>query len=66
MSYSLCTMIIVQPTKAFLLEKIEVAEKDRIAAGDFNSHSEALGYPESDIMGEEIEERQIDTKLLLK
>ena len=51
--------------KNLSLEKIEVEENDCIIVGDFNSHSEAWGYPESDRRGEEIEEWQIDTKLLL-
>ena len=44
---------------------IEVEETNCIVVGDFNSHSEAWGYPESDRRGEEIEEWQVDTKLLL-
>ena len=51
--------------KNLSLGKIEVEENDCIVVGDFNSHSEAWGYPESDRRGEEIEEWQIDTKLLL-
>ena len=51
--------------KDLSLGKIEVEENDCIIVGDFNSHSEAWGYPESDRRGEEIEEWQIDTKLLL-
>ena len=33
--------------------------------GDFNSHSEAWGYSEADRRGEEVEDWQIDNKLLL-
>ena len=36
-----------------------------LIVGDFNSHSEAWGYQESDRRGEEIEDWQIDQKLLL-
>ena len=51
--------------KNLSLGKIEVEETNCIVVGDFNSHSEAWGYPESDRRGEEIEEWQVDTKLLL-
>ena len=51
--------------KSLSLGKIEVEETNCIVVGDFNSHSEAWGYPESDRKGEEIEEWQVDTKLLL-
>ena len=51
--------------KTLSLEKIEVEETNCIVVGDFNSHSEAWGYAISDRRGEEIEEWQVDTKLLL-
>ena len=46
--------------KTLSLEKIEVEETNCIVVGDFNSHSEAWGYPISDRRGEEIEEWQVD------
>ena len=47
------------------LGKIEIGETSCIVVGDFNSHSEAWSYSEADRRGEEVEDWQIDKKLLL-
>ena len=51
--------------KDLSLSRIETSETNCLVVGDFNSHSEAWGYAESDHRGEEIEDWQIDQKLLL-
>ena len=51
--------------KKLSLDKIDVKGNNCMIVGDFNSHSEAWGYAESDRRGEEIEDWQIDQKLLL-
>lgn len=51
--------------KDLSLSRIETSETNCLVVGDFNSHSEAWGYAESDQRGEEIEDWQIDQKLLL-
>ena len=47
------------------LDHMELQDSQYLVLGDFNSHSEAWGYPEADWRGEEVEDWQIDDKLLL-
>ena len=51
--------------RSLSLGKIEIGETSCIVVGDFNSHSEAWGYSKSDRRGEEVEDWQIDKRLLL-
>ena len=51
--------------RSLSLGKMEIGETSCIVVGDFNSHSEAWGYSESDRRGEEVEDWQIDKRLLL-
>ena len=47
------------------LDLIQIEDKDCLVLGDFNSHSEAWGYKEADARGEQVEDWQVDTKLVL-
>ena len=47
------------------LDHMEQPDSQCPMLGDFNGHSEAWGYTEADRRGEEVEDWQIDNKLLL-
>ena len=47
------------------LDHMKLPDSQRLVLEDFNSHSEAWGYPEADRRGEEVEDWQVDNKLLL-
>lgn len=51
--------------KELSLDHMIISEELSLIVGDFNSHSEAWGYPESDRRGEEVEDWQIEKNLLL-
>ena len=51
--------------KDLSLDSIPTKDTMFLAVGDFNSHSEAWGYSESDKRGEEVEDWQVDNGLLL-
>ena len=53
------------PDRDLSLDQIQVQDSMFIAIGDFNSHSEAWGYKEADRRGEEVEDWQIENKLVL-
>ena len=44
---------------------MEIPDSKCLVVGDFNSHSEAWGYKESDQRGDEVEDWQIDNRMLL-
>jgi ribonuclease HI len=47
------------------LNSMDIPDSRCLVIGDFNSHSETWGYSEADRRGEEVEDWQIDNKLLL-
>ena len=52
------------PRKAHVLHAMNISEHC-IVVGDFNSHSPSWGYPEQDARGEEVEDWQTSSNLLL-
>ena len=53
------------PGKQQNLDKMAIPPERCIVLGDFNSHSPSWGYPDLDLRGEEIENWQIENRLLL-
>jgi hypothetical protein len=53
------------PDKELSLQTLDIPEENCLAIGDFNSHSTCWGYEETDRRGEEIEDWQIDSKMIL-
>ena len=53
------------PGKQLNLDKMAIPPERCIVLGDFNSHSPSWGYPDLDLRGEEIENWQIENRLLL-
>ena len=53
------------PGKQLNLDKMAIPPEGCIVLGDFNSHSPSWGYPDLDLRGEEIENWQIENRLLL-
>ena len=51
--------------KALNLQSMEIPEENCIVLGDFNSHSTTWGYEENDKRGDEVEDWQTETDLLL-
>ena len=51
--------------KELSLEYMEIPDDQCLIVGDFNSHSEAWGYAESDRRGDEVEDWQVDHRLIL-
>ena len=44
---------------------MDIPDDQCLIVGDFNSHSEAWGYAESDRRGDEVEDWQLDHRLIL-
>ena len=51
--------------KDLSLDLIQTEDNNCLVMGDFNSHSEAWGYREADVRGEQVEDWQVDTRLVL-
>ena len=51
--------------KNLSLQSLEIPPENCFAVGDFNSHSNCWGYEETDRRGEEVEDWQVESKLLL-
>ena len=53
------------PDKVLSLQNINVPSHNCLAVGDFNSHSTSWGYGETDRRGDEVEDWQIESNMLL-
>ncbi|PVD27236.1 hypothetical protein C0Q70_12391 [Pomacea canaliculata] len=53
------------PDKELSLQTLDIPAENCLAVGDFNSHSTCWGYDETDNRGEEVEDWQIDSKMIL-
>lgn len=51
--------------KELSLQRLQTPQENCIVLGDFNSHSTNWGYNETDKRGDEVEDWQIDSKMLL-
>ena len=51
--------------KELSLQLMDTPAEHFMAVGDFNSHPTCWGYEEANTRGEEVEDWQIDSKLLL-
>lgn len=52
------------PAAAPILHKVEVGDSNYLIVGDFNSHSQSLGYEKNDQRGEETEEWVMENELI--
>lgn len=53
------------PTSRLNLHKIQLATENHVIAGDFNGHSPAWGYNNTDSRGEDIQDWMMDNELVL-
>ena len=53
------------PDKDLSLQHIQVPSQNCLAVGHFNSHSTPWGYGETDRRGDEVEDWQIESNMLL-